>query len=326
MVSVVSPVFREERNLGPFVERVVEVLSGLKPPVDYELVLVNDGSDDGTGLVAAGYCDENPRVKLVELSRNFGHQIALTAGLDAAGGDAIVTLDSDLQDPPEVIRSLVDEWRAGWDIVYAQRSKRREEPRILQAFAKLYYRLMRFLVGSAFPVDVADFRLIDSRVLAELKKLREEDRYLRGLVPWLGFRERTVSYVRDPRHAGDSNYRFFRRVGLALAGVTGFSDRPLRLASIAGAIFTALALAFALYIVTARLIGIGSASQGYASLFAAVLFFGGVQLLALGLTGEYIARIFRETKRRPLYVVYRTLNINGNASAPGFDADSVDRG
>lgn len=309
MISVVAPVFREQESLREFLDRTTRSLEDVAPAVEHEIIVVNDGSDDLSGQLAREACAADERIKLIELSRNFGHQLAMTAGLDFARGDAVVTIDSDLQDPPEVIGKLVNEWRTGWDVVYARRIRRRSEPKLLRFFASSYYRLMRALVGSAVPVDVADFRLVDCRVLDELKELREEDRYLRGLVPWLGFRQRSIDYVRDPRFAGDSNYRFFRRIGLAVAGITSFSDRPLRIASVTGAIFTLIGLLLALYIIVAKLTGIGTSGQGYASLIVAVLFFGGVQLLALGLTGEYVARIFRESKERPLYVVYTTTNL-----------------
>jgi glycosyltransferase involved in cell wall biosynthesis len=309
MISVICPVYREEAGIEEFRRRLVAAMESLEPAVRFEVVFVNDGSDDRSGEVLRRMCAEDERLKLIDFSRNFGHQLAITAGMDAATGDAAVVIDSDLQDPPEVIPRMVQAWRDGADVVYGQRSIREGEPRLRLLMIKLFYRGINKLVERPLPVDTGDFRLVDRKVLDVLREMREENRYVRGLVSWVGFEQTAVHYDRDPRFAGTTNYPFSKLLKLAADGVTSFSERPLRLASALGALVTVIATLLIIYIVVAKLVDPGQTFAGYASIMVAVLFFGGVQLLCIGLLGEYVGRTYRESKGRPLYVISERVNL-----------------
>ena len=303
LISVVCPVFREEETIGEFHRRMAAALERVEPAISFEIVFVNDGSDDGSPRVLREICAEDRRCRLVDLSRNFGHQLAITSGMDHARGDAVVVIDTDLQDPPEVITDLVQRWREGYDVVYGVRERREGEGAFKLLTAKVFYRMLDKLSDTPLPVDAGDFRLLDRRVIEVLREMREENRYIRGMVSWVGFDQVGVTYRRDARYAGTSKYNLRKMLRFAVDGVTSFSERPLRLAFGLGVLVTIASVLLALWIIIAKLVDPSQSTSGYASLMVGILFFGGVQLLSLGLLGEYVGRIYRESKQRPLYVV-----------------------
>ncbi|MGA2529235.1 MAG: glycosyltransferase family 2 protein [Acidimicrobiales bacterium] len=308
-LSVVAPVYREEETIDEFLRRLRLAIDALELPSSWELILVDDGSPDKSLEHLREAAAADSRVRVVHLSRNFGHQVAITCGLDHAAGDAVVIMDSDLQDPPEVIARMVEEWRAGADVVYGVRNSRDGESTLKVLSARAFYRLLSHLSETPLPVDAGDFRLLDRSVVLALQAMREENRYLRGMVSWLGFRQVPISYARARRHAGTTNYNFRKMLRLAVDGVTGFSERPLRLAFQFGVMVTLASMAYVCWILVARLVHPAGQSAGYASLMCVVLFIGGIQLICVGLLGEYIGRIYREIKRRPLYVVKEAINL-----------------
>ncbi|MBJ7329669.1 MAG: glycosyltransferase family 2 protein [Solirubrobacteraceae bacterium] len=307
-MSVVCPMYREEATVEQFHARLAAALEGVDPPVRYEAIYVDDGSDDASAERVRALGADDSRVKLVELSRNFGHQLAITSGLDHATGDATVVIDTDLQDPPEVIPAMIDRWREGYDVVDGQRTQRPGEPRLMLFLIGWFYRILGWLSETPLRSEVGDFRLIDHKVRDVFVNMREENRYIRGMVPWIGFRNTAVPYERDVRYAGTSNYRFVRRVRLAFDAVTSFSERPLNLASGLGAIITVFALGLAVWVIVGTIVNPDRGVAGYGSLMVAILFMGGVQLLSLGLVGAYLGRVYRESKGRPLYVVRDLVN------------------
>ena len=299
LISVVVPVYNEAEGITLFHERTTEALKAL-PDCDFELVYVDDGSADGSYEIMRGFADSDPRVRLVKFSRNFGHQIAITAGLDYAQGDAVVFIDADLQDPPERITDLVSKWREGFDVVYARRIARKGETRFKLVTAAAFYRL-RLLANIDIPPDVGDFRLISARVAEELRSMREKDRFIRGLVSWVGFRQSFIMYERDERYAGETKYPLTKMIKFALDGLTSFSTAPLRVATWTGYIASAFAF---LYLISVFVqVAMGVTVEGWATIVVAVLFLGGVQLICLGILGEYLGRIFTEVKPRPVYIV-----------------------
>jgi polyisoprenyl-phosphate glycosyltransferase len=308
-VSVVAPVYREEASIDEFLARSRAALDQLELPDGWELILVDDGSPDSSieHIRKAASCDN--RIRAVRLSRNFGHQVAVSAGIDYATGDAVVIIDSDLQDPPEIIIKMVEEWRRGAEVVYGVRSSRKGESAFKLLTARTFYRVMSRLSDTPLSNNVGDFRLVDRKVVEVLRSMREENRYLRGMVPWIGFRQIGVEYVREPRFAGRSTYSLPRMLRLALNGVTGFSERPLQLAFQLGGCITLVGFGYLLWIVISVIIGPSHSVAGFASLMCAILFLGGIQLLSIGLLGLYVGRIFREVKQRPLYVVAEVVNV-----------------
>jgi dolichol-phosphate mannosyltransferase len=310
LISVVCPVHCEEAGLREFYERTTAAMEAVLPAVDHELVFVNDGSTDDSLAIMRKLCEEDRRVRVLDLSRNFGHQLAITSGMDNARGDAIVVIDADLQDPPEVIASMVDKWRDGFKVVYGVRTAREGETGLKLLTAKLFYRLLRRLSDTELPVDSGDFRLLDRQVVDVLKDIREENRYVRGLVAWTGFSQAAVAYRRDPRYAGESKFTMRKMVRFAADAITSFSEKPLRLATQLGLLITTGTLLLALWIVGSHLLYPSRATPGFASTMVVILFLGGVQLLSIGLLGEYVGRIYRETKQRPLYVVAERVNFD----------------
>lgn len=300
--------YREEATIEQFHGRLASALESITPPVRFEAIYVDDGSDDASAEKVRAMGAGDDRVKLVELSRNFGHQLAITSGLDHATGDATVVIDTDLQDPPEVIPEMVAKWREGFDVVDGQRTQRPGEPKVMLFLIGWFYRILGWLSETPLRSEVGDFRLIDRKVREVFVSMREENRYIRGMVPWIGFRNAVVEYQRDVRYAGESNYRFVRRVRLAFDAVTSFSERPLNIASALGATITLVALLMALWIIIRTVLDPGRSVAGYGSLMVVVLFMGGVQLLSLGLVGAYLGRVYRESKGRPLYVVRSLVN------------------
>ena len=299
--SVVVPLYNEEEVIMACHDRLLAVLEDLAQP--WEIIYVNDGSRDQTAFLVREICRKNQRVKLLSFSRNFGHQAAITAGMDHAAGQATIIMDADLQDPPELIPELVGRWREGYEVVYARRILRRGETRRKKLTARLYYRMLRRITDVDIPVDVGDFRLIDEKVRAALAALPEHNRYVRGLISWLGFRQAFVAYERAPRYAGRTKYPWRKRVKLALDGITSFSYKPLKLGIGIGLVLSGLSFLFLLFVFIARLFDLVVMEPGYASIMCVMLFFCGIILVMLGIIGEYIGRIFEEVKGRPLYVI-----------------------
>lgn len=307
LLSVVVPAFNEEENLEPLFERVAGVAEGLD--LDWELILVDDGSVDRSRELMRDLHGRDSRVKAVFLSRNFGHEIASTAGLDAARGDAVVLMDADLQDPPETIVDLVEKWREGFEVVSAQRSSRAGESLFKRASAHVFYRIMNRLVGWNLPRDTGDFRLMDRAALDAFLRCREQNRFVRALVAWTGFRHTTVGFDRDTRRAGKTKYGLWKLVSLAATSVTGFSVAPLRMAFWLGLFLLFLSFA-AIAVIVVQKFGRGFEVPGYAFLMASIWFLGGIQCLLVGIVGEYVGRIYVESRRRPLYFVRGTVGID----------------
>ena len=299
-LSIVVPVYNEQEVLPEFHRRVCGVLAGLEG--SSEIIYVNDGSRDNTLAVLQELRRNDPRVSIVDLSRNFGKEIALTAGLDHARGLATVVIDADLQDPPELIPELVKQWNAGYDVVYAKRTERSGETWVKKLTAKLFYRLIKRVGEVAIPEDSGDFRLLSRRALDALKQLREQHRFMKGLFAWIGYPQQAVLYRRDARFAGITKWNYWKLWTLALEGITSFTTAPLKIATYAGVLAALLGFVFALFIVYKTLV-YGDPVRGYPSLMVIVLFLGGIQLLALGVIGEYLGRMYTETKHRPLYLV-----------------------
>ena len=300
--SVVVPCFNEAEGIGQFHARLRAVMDGLGAA--WEVVYVNDGSVDATLARVEALRAVDGRVALVNLSRNFGKEIALTAGLDHARGEAVVVIDADLQDPPEVIPALVAAWRSGFDMVYAQRRVREGETWLKRATADGFYRVMQRVGGVRLPRDAGDFRLMSRRAVDALLRLREQHRFMKGLFAWVGYPSVAVLYDRAPRHAGTSSWSYWRLWNLALEGITGFTVVPLKVATYLGLAVAVFAVIFGGQLVVRTLL-FGNPVPGYPSLMAVVLFLGGAQLMTLGVIGEYLGRVFNETKQRPLYLVER---------------------
>jgi polyisoprenyl-phosphate glycosyltransferase len=306
LLSVVVPLYNEEQVISEMYVRLHAVLAGNN--IDHEIILVNDGSRDRTEELAKTICRADPNVRLVSFSRNFGHQIAVTAGLDNAAGQAVVIIDADLQDPPEVIVQMLDKWRHGCHVVYGVRAKRKGESLFKLLTAAAFYRLIRRLTRVDIPVDTGDFRLMDRKVVDQLLTMRERNRFVRGLVSWVGFRQESVEYVREARFAGETKYPLKKMVRFAVDGVISFSDVPLKLSSVFGFVCAVLSFALIVYGVVVKLFYPQYAIPGWASVFSVVLFLGGVQLICIGILGEYLGRVYDEIKQRPLYVVREKTN------------------
>ncbi|HEY6397616.1 MAG TPA: glycosyltransferase family 2 protein [Solirubrobacteraceae bacterium] len=304
LLSVVAPVYNEEGTIAEFHTRVCSALQG----VPFELVLVDDGSTDGSGVELDRLAASDPRVRVVVLSRNFGHQTALTAGLDHARGDAVVMLDADLQDPPELILRMLDHWRAGCDVVYAVREEREGESRFKLTTAAWFYKLFDKLAQVELQHNSGDFRLLDRAPLDALLSMRERNRFLRGMTVWVGYTQAAVPYRRDPRYAGKTKYSLSKMVRFSLDAISSFSHRPLQLATLLGFLISGLAFIAIPVVVVLRIVG--SYLPGFGAITIAVLLLGGIQLIALGIIGEYIGRIYDEVKGRPLYLVRSRTNIS----------------
>ncbi len=297
--SIVAPVFNEAETLPHFCARVVAVMEGLGER--FEVILVDDGSRDGSRELAIELNRRDPRIKLISFSRNFSHQIAITAGIDFASGQAVIIIDSDLQDPPEVIPELVKAWQAGYDVVYATRVERQGETAFKLATASLFYRLIRRITSVDIPSDTGDFRLMDRRAVNALKRMREHHRFMRGLSAWVGFRQTGVPYRRAERFAGTTKYPLRKMLKFATDAITSFSYVPLQIATTVGLSVAALALVGILLTLLFRLFG--GQVTGQATTLVVVLFLGGLQFMFLGAIGEYLGRIYDEVKGRPLYIV-----------------------
>lgn len=298
-ISIVVPVYNEEQCVEPLIERIGSAMAGV--PCDYEILFVDDGSQDSTLEKISQAAARDPHVLYLSFSRNFGHQVALYAGIDHARGDAVVSLDGDLQHPPELIPTLIEHWRAGYDIVYTVRMDNRGHA-VKEFFSRGYYWLLRKLTGVEVPTGGADFRLIDRKVADALRACDERFVFIRGLIPWLGFRRKAIGYEAAPRYSGSTKYAVRKMLAFAFDGVFSFSTVPLRLISLLGLVTTALGLLYGGYTVWVRLFS-DRAVSGWASLVVVVLVFSGTQLLSLGILSEYVGRIYEEVKHRPRYVV-----------------------
>ncbi|NJN53396.1 MAG: glycosyltransferase family 2 protein [Anaerolineae bacterium] len=310
MISIVAPVYNEEQVLPELHRRVAAVMDALGEP--WELVLVNDGSRDRSALVIAELHRQDPRVKGISFSRNFGFQVAVTAGLDFASGDAVILTDADLQDPPEVYPQMVAKWREGFDVVYGVRTSREGETRFKLFTAKLFYRLIRRITKIDIPLDTGDFRLMDRRVVKAIRSMPERNRFLRGMVPWVGFRQTGVPYERASRFAGESKFSSVKQMlPFALDAITSFSYLPLQLATYLGFLMAGLSALAIILVILLRLFGPSAPLLGQATTLVAVLFMGGVQLICLGIIGEYLGRIYDEVKGRPLYLIDQLWGFEG---------------
>lgn len=314
--SIVAPVFNEQAILETLYQRVTTVMVTLGEP--YELVLINDGSTDRSLELMRSLREQDKRLKIINFSRNFGHQTAITAGLDYAEGDAVIIIDADLQDPPEVILQLIEKWKEGFEVVYAMRESRRGETRFKEFTAKLFYRLMTRITDVEIPQDTGDFRLTDRKVVQAMRQLRERHRFMRGLSVWTGFRQTGVRYVRAERYAGETKYPLRKMLRFALDGITSFSYLPLQIATYLGFAIATFSLIAIIAVVFLRLNG-RHALLGQATTLVSVLFLGGIQLIFLGIIGEYLGRIYDEVKGRPLYVVSDTWGFDGVAADQRHD-------
>ena len=304
LLSVVVPVFNEQDVLTEFHRRLSAVLDGLA--LDAEVVYVNDGSTDASMALLAALHERDPRVAVIDLSRNFGKEAAMSAGLDVADGDAVVLIDADLQDPPELIEQMLQTWREGYDVVLMRRRVRANESWLKKATSHAFYRVISRMGTIPIPEDVGDFRLLSRRAVAALRRLPERSRFMKGLFAWIGYPTRELLYDRDGRFAGDSKFNYWRLWNFALEGITSFSAAPLKSASYFGMAIALVAFAYGLFIMLKTLL-YGDPVQGFPTLVTVVLFLGGLQLVALGVIGEYLARMFVEVKQRPLYLVARHL-------------------
>ncbi len=300
LISIIVPFHNEAENIQSLHDRLAAVLDAGTD--SWELVCVNDGSRDDTLPRLIALSQRDARVRVIDLSRNFGKEAALTAGLDFARGDAVIPLDADLQDPPEVIPALIAKWREGFEVVNAVRSSREGDGPVKRATAHAFYRVINRMSQVDIPADTGDFRLISRPALDALKRLPERRRFMKGLFAWVGFRTATITYDRAPRHAGTTTWNYWKLWNFAIEGITSFSSAPLRLASYLGFGVSVFAFIYAIITIFNKLV-YGNPVKGYPSLLVAVLFLGGVQLLALGVLGEYLGRLYEESKQRPIYLV-----------------------
>lgn len=300
-ITILIPAYNEEAVLPQLYTRL-EKLASDQPHYDFEFLFINDGSNDGTLHHLKKLADKDHRISYVNLSRNFGKEIAMIAGIDHVDSDAMVIIDADLQDPPELIPDMIKLWQDGYDDVYARRTKRLGESWLKRTSSTLFYKVLQRSTSIPIQRDTGDFRLLDRRCIDALKQIRERERYTKGFFSWIGFHKKEITYVRDPRAAGETKWNYFKLANLAIDGIVSFTTAPLRVASVLGIIISFVAFIYIIYLLVRPLFGVPTGA-GYSSIMAVVLFLGGVQLLSLGIIGEYIGRIFNETKQRPLYLV-----------------------
>ncbi len=302
LISVVVPCYNEQEVLPEFYRRLSTVLDDLN--YSSEIVFVNDGSKDDTLEAMFRWNEADPRVAVIDLSRNFGKEIAMSAGLDHAKGDAVIVIDADLQDPPEVIPKLIEQWEEGYDNVYAKRTVREGETILKKTTASWFYRLIQHVSHVRIPEDTGDFRLLSRLAVDSLIKLREQHRFMKGLFSWIGYPSKAVTYRRDPRGAGESKWNYWKLWNFAIEGITSFSIVPLKIATYVGLTTAVIAFIYGFKVIYKTLV-YGDPVAGFPTLMVVILFLGGVQLMSLGIIGEYLGRMFDETKRRPLYLVNR---------------------
>ncbi|MGV8937591.1 MAG: glycosyltransferase family 2 protein [Allorhizobium sp.] len=308
LLSIVVPCYNEEQVIGETVRRLKAFCDALSD-LDAELIFVDDGSRDNTRSLLKDFAAADSRIKVIGLSRNFGHQIALTAGIDCASGDAVVLIDADLQDPPEVINQMIERWRDGYDVVYGTRTERIGETAFKRVSARSFYRVLNWLSDVPIPLDTGDFRLMSRSVVDAIGKMQEKCRFVRGMVSWVGFKQIAVPYSRAERFAGETKYPLRKMMTFAIDGILSFSTKPLRISVTFGMVAVAFALAGIGYSIFLRIFT-SLWVEGWTAIMIAVLFMGGVQLISLGIIGEYIGRIYTEAKGRPLYVVQEHVGFN----------------
>jgi len=302
-LSIIIPIYNETLNLNKLYDRLLSVLEPLK--LSFELVFINDGSKDNSIQIIRTFSQKDNRVKFIHFSRNFGHQIAVQAGLDLCVGEAAIIIDADLQDPPELIVYLYKKYKEGFEVVYAKRRSRKGESYFKKLTAKMFYRLLSKITSIDIPVDTGDFRIIDRQVINVLKEMPEQNKYLRGQISWLGFNQTFVEYDRDERYAGETGYTFRKMFRLAMDGITSFSNLPLKFASITGFVVSGISFIVMLYALYSNFV-LKRAVEGWTSIMISVLFLGGVQLICLGIIGEYISRLNQNVRNRPLYIIQQT--------------------
>ncbi|ENH96261.1 glycosyltransferase [Gracilibacillus halophilus YIM-C55.5] len=313
--SVIVPMYNEEEVIEETYRRLKKVMNELNQP--YELLFIDDGSQDHTLEKMQEYSKWDQTVKVIEFARNFGHQVAITAGMDFAEGEAVVVIDADLQDPPELIKDMVLKWKEGYEVVYAKRIKRKGETVFKRVTATLYYRILKALTDIDIPINTGDFRLIDHKVCDQMKQLQEKNRFVRGLVSWVGFKQTAIEYVRDERIYGESKYPLKKMLKLSLDGITSFSYKPLKIASYLGILLSIVGFLYMLVVIYQRLFT-DTTITGWSSVIVIQLFFFGIVLSILGILGEYIGRIYDESKGRPTYIVKESYGINERKSNESF--------
>jgi dolichol-phosphate mannosyltransferase len=301
-LSVIIPVYNEEKNMVLLHQRLTEVVR--KITGDYELLFVNDGSGDQTLELVKNISRQDPHIRYINFSRNFGHQIAVTAGLDHCSGDTIVIIDADLQDPPEMIAEMYAKMKEGYDVVYAKRKSRKGETLMKKLTAKVFYRLLQRITNVHIPVDTGDFRIISRQIVDVLKQMPEQQKYLRGQIAWAGYKQTFIEYERQERHAGETGWPYRKMIRFALDGITSFSNFPLKFATVSGIIVFCISFILILYALYSRFMGVYVA--GWTSTMIVILFMGGIQLLTIGIIGEYISRISANVRNRPLYIIQET--------------------
>jgi glycosyltransferase involved in cell wall biosynthesis len=311
--SIVIPLYNEESGIAVLVEKLQEIMAQFDGPA--EVVMVDDGSKDRTFELALEASEKDPRFKLIQFSRNFGHQMAITAGMDASSGDAVIIMDADLQDPPYVVLQMIEKWKEGYEVVYGLREHRQGERLFKTATASVFYGLLHRIADIDTPVDVGDFRLVDRKALNAFLQMRENNRYVRGMFSWVGFRQTGVSYVREERFSGQTHYTLSKMIKLASNGIMGFSTAPLRLALNTGLFLALASVVYGVVIIALKLAGV-SMDTGYASLLFAVTFLSGIQLAVLGTVGLYVGRIYDEARQRPLYIVRESHGFTDNKEGP----------
>ncbi len=306
LLSIIIPVYNEGKNIEPLIKKLIAVSARYS----YEILFIDDGSTDHTVDVIKKIATTNHAIKLISFTRNFGHQMAQTAGYEKARGDCVVTIDADLQDPPQLIETLIEQWKKGFKIVYAKREKR-DDSWFKRCTAYFFYRVINFLSDTPIPEDVGDFRLLDKSVVQFLNTLPERSRFLRGLVAWAGFSSTHISFIRSKRHAGQTHYPLTRMVNFALDGITSFSTKPLKLASYVGFLTSTVGIVGIIYALYRRFfLPHEYWVTGWTALFVAVMFFGGIQLLTIGIIGEYIGKMYQEIQRRPQFLIKDTVNVS----------------
>jgi dolichol-phosphate mannosyltransferase len=304
LVSIIVPIFNEEQNIDPLIKRLLPILKDLS----YEIIFVDDGSTDKTTSIVKKQSERNKNIKLISFYRNFGHQMALVAGYEAAHGDCVITIDADLQDLPEIIPQMIEKWQTGAKIVYAKRNERQGENFFKKFTATIFYQLINVLSDTPIPQEVGDFRLLDKQVVEYLNNLRERPSFLRGLVAWGGFPTEFVYFKRDKRFSGETHYGFFKMLNFALEGITSFSVKPLRIATYFGFMSGIFGFLGIIYELIRKAISPQSFVIGWAGLFTAIMFIGGIQLITIGIIGEYIGKIYQEVQKRPKYIIKEKVN------------------
>ena len=305
LLSIIIPVFNEEKNISPLLDRLTPIVNAY----DYEIIFVSDGSTDHTGEEVKKYASTNNRIKYVEFYRNFGHQMALTCGYRYAKGNCVITIDADLQDPPEIIQEMVEKWKKGAKVVYAKRRTREVDSYFKKQTAAFFYALINFLSETPIPGEVGDYRLLDKEIVIFLNNLPEQSRFLRGLVAWGGYPAEYVYFKREKRHTGKTHYTFSRMMNFALEGIISFSTKPLRIASYMGFISAGVGFLGIIYTLIEKLVSPKTLVTGWSALFVGIMFIGGVQLLTIGIIGEYISRIYIEIQKRPQYLIKEMTNL-----------------